>query len=235
MKTVVSLSVVLIMTFSMVSCIKHTIPIPPPYSKTLVLRPDSTTGQDSHVAKLDHNANDGNTNLNFTHELVIARWSLSWANYDTATYRSYIRFDSLARIPATATVSSAPLYLYGESTSASFPFGNSYYPGSGNPPNNGWLRRVTGGTWDQKTITWNNAPAMTTDGQIAIPASTSEWGYAVQLDVTNMVKQMVASPSTNYGFGLALDVENIYRSMEFSTCEVADSTLRPKLVVNYHN
>lgn len=234
MKTPIS-CVVLIMTLSLVSCYKFTVPIPPPNAQTLILRPDSTTGQDSHVAKLDHSTTDGNTNLNVTHELVIARWSLNWANYDTATYRSYIRFDSLARIPTTAQVSSATLYLYGEYSSASFPYGNSYYPASNNPPNLGWLRLVTGGTWDQKTITWNNAPAMTTDGQIAIPASTSEWGYSVALDVTNMVKQMVASPSTNYGFGVVLQTENMYRAMEFSTCEVADSTLRPKLVVNYHN
>src|SRR5579872_3011597 len=112
MKAVVPFGFLLILTLSMFSCIKRTLPIPPPYAQTLILRPDSTTGQDSHVARLDHSATDGNTNLNFTHELVIARWSLSWANYDTATYRAYIRFDSLARIPSTATVSSATLYLY---------------------------------------------------------------------------------------------------------------------------
>jgi hypothetical protein len=71
-------------------------------------------------------------------------------------------------------------------------------------------------------------------GQDTIPASTLEWNYNASVDVTNLVKNMVASPSTNYGFGLRLVTENIYRDMVFSTCEAADSTKRPRLVVRYH-
>lgn len=229
------------------SCIKREIPIPPPTTSgndstvsvndtdaALILRPDSTTGQDAYVSKLDSTPGDGGVNLNWTHEIIMARWSLSQFNYDTATQRSYIRFDSLAKIPSTATVTSAVLYLYGVSSSISFPYGNSYYPYSNNPPNPGLVQEVIGGTWDQTTITWNNAPALTSVGQDTIPASTSEWNYNASVDVTNLVKKMVASPSTNYGFGLRLITENIYRDMVFGTCEVADSTLRPRLVVRYH-
>ena len=226
------------------SCIKSVIPIPPPANSDstvavndtdamLILRPDSTTGQDCYVSKLDTTP-DGNTQLNWTHEIVMSRWSLSQYNYDTVTQRSYIRFDSLAHIPSTATVTSAVLYLYGESSSITFPFGNSYYPYSTNPPNPVLVQRVVGGQWDQTTITWNNAPALTSVGQDTLPASTSEWNYNASVDVTNLVKNMVASPSTNFGFGLRLVTENIYRDMVFSTCEAADSTLRPKLVVRYH-
>ncbi|HEV2478722.1 MAG TPA: DNRLRE domain-containing protein [Puia sp.] len=227
------------------SCIKREIRIPPPPSgndstvsvndtdAALILRPDSTTGQDCYVSKLDTTP-DGNTNLNWTHEIVMSRWSLSQYNYDTATQRSYIRFDNLAKIPSTATVTSAVLYLYGEDSSITFPYGNSYYPYSNNPPNPVLVQQVIGGTWDQKTITWNNAPALTSVGQDTIPASTSEWNYNASVDVTNLVKKMVASPSTNYGFGLRLVTENIYRDMLFSTCEVTDSIRRPRLVVRYH-
>lgn len=231
------------------SCIKREIPIPHPPSgndstvsvndtdAALILRPDSTTGQDCYVSKLDSTASepsDGGVNLNWTHEIVMSRWSLSQYYYDTATQRSYIRFDSLAKIPSTATVTSAVLYLYGESSSITFPYGNSYYPYSTNPPNPVLVQQVVGGTWDQTTITYNNAPALTSVGQDTIPASTSEWNYNASVDVTNLVKKMVASPSTNYGFGLRLVTENIYRDMVFSTCEAADSTLRPRLVVRYH-
>ena len=235
---------------SVASCIKREIPIPPPspsgndssISKNdtdaaLILRPDSTTGQDAYVSKLDSNASnpsDGNVNLDWTHEIVMSRWSLSQFNFDTATQRSYIRFDSLARIPSTATVTSAVLYLYGESSSITFPYGNSYYWGSNNPPNPVLVQQVVGGTWNQQTITFNNAPALTSVGQDTIPASTLEWNYNASVDVTNLVKTMVASPSTNYGFGLRLVTENIYRDMVFSTCEAADSTKRPRLVVRYH-
>jgi hypothetical protein len=231
------------------SCFKNEIPIPPPPTHTdsvtskndsdltLILRPDSTSGQDSYVSKLDSNASnpsDGGINLNWVHELVIARWSLSQYGFDSATQRSYIRFDGLSGIPSTDTVTSAILYLYGETSSLTFPYGNSYYPYSNNPPNAGLVQQVVGGTWDQTTITWNNAPALTSVGQDTIPASTSEWSYNVAVDVTNLVKGMVSSPSTNYGFGLRLATENIYRDMVFGTCEVSDSTLRPRLVVRYH-
>lgn len=230
------------------SCFKNEIPIAPPPNhtdsvstsrndtdQTLILRPDSTTGQDAYVSKLDGTTyNDGGVNLNWTHEIVMSRWSLSQYNFDTVTQRSYIRFDGLAGIPETDTVRSAILYLYGETSSITFPYGNSYYPGSINPPNAGLVQQVVGNTCDQATIDWNNAPALNSVGQDTIPASTWEWSYNVSIDVTNLVKGMVSSPSTNYGFGLRLMTENIYRDMVFGTCEVSDSTLRPRLVVRYH-
>jgi len=231
---------------SVASCFKRTIPIPhnpPPTDstitnndsdQTLILRPDSATGQDCYVSHLDNTPGDGNLNLDSIHELVMARWWFQANNYDSATQRSYIRFDRLASIPASATVTSAVLYLYGESSSVSYPYGNSYYPYSNNPPNPGLVQRVVGGPWDQKTICYNNAPALTDVGQDTIPASTSEFNYNVSVNVTNLVQQMVTSPSTNYGFGLRLITEQRFRAMEFSSCEAADSTLRPRLVVRYH-
>jgi hypothetical protein len=206
-----------------------------PAGYQLILRPDSTTGQDSYVSKVLDDSADGNANLNFTHELIMSRWTFSQFGGDSGTQRSYLRFDSLSKIPTTATVISATLYLYGEDpdSSASFPYGNSYYPGSPNPTNSVVVEAVTGGTWQQNTITWNNAPAASSALQDSIPASTSEYNYNVSVDVTNLVKPMVSSPAANYGFMLRLITENIYREMQFSTCEAYDSTKRPMIVVNY--
>jgi hypothetical protein len=73
---------------SFASCLKREIPIPPPVhtdsvtnnndtDQALILRPDSTTGQDAYVSKLDGTTyNDGGVNLNWTHEIVMSRWSL---------------------------------------------------------------------------------------------------------------------------------------------------------------
>lgn len=217
---------------ALTACVKKS--TPPTSNYTLTLRPDSTTGQDSYVALLDNDTSDGNTNLNFAHEMCLARWTVSWHNYDSATWRGYIRFDSLAKIPTNATVTSAILYLYGEGSdsSASFPFGDSY-PGSSSQSNAGFIQMVTGGTWDQNTITWNNAPAATTAGEDTIPASTSTWNYNVAVDITNLVKQQVATPSKNYGYLLKLQVEQCYRAMEFASCECPDTSERPMLVVQY--
>lgn len=206
-----------------------------PGNYQLILRPDSTTGQDSYVSKVLDDSADGFVNLNFAHELIMSRWQFEQFGYDSATQRGYLRFDSLAKIPTTATVISATLYLYGEDpdSSISFPIGNSYYAGSFNPTNPVVLEAVTGGTWQQKTITWNNAPAASSAIQDTIPASTTQYNYNVSVDVTNLVKPMVSSPSTNYGFMLRLITENVAREMQFSACEAYDSTKRPMIVVNY--
>jgi hypothetical protein len=95
------------------------------------------------------------------------------------------------------------------------------------------IEAVTGGTWQQKTITWNNAPAASSAIQDTIPASTTQYNYNVAVDVTNLVKPMVSSPSTNYGFMLRLITENVAREMQFSTSEAYDSTKRPMIIVNY--
>lgn len=220
--------------FSLAACHKVvTIHIPSEYQ--LILRPDSTTGQDSYVSKVLDDSADGGANLNWTHELIMARWQFEQFGYDTGTQRGYLRFDSLAKIPTKANVISATLYLYGEDpdSSSSFPIGNSYYIGSYNPPNPVVIEAVTGGTWQQKTITWNNAPAASSAIQDTIPASTTQYNYNVSVDVTNLVKPMVVSPSTNYGFMLRLITENVAREMQFSTCEAYDSTKRPMIVVKY--
>lgn len=227
---------------SVAGCVKHIVSPPPPpppehhdSNYVLILRPDSTTGQDSYVSKVLDDTADGNVNLNFAHELIMARWTFSAFGGDSGTQRGYLRFDSLAKIPTAATVTSAILYLYGEDpdSSMSYPFGNSYYLGSGNPSNPVVLEAVTGGTWQQKTITWNNAPGASSAIQDTVPASTSQYNYNVTVDVTNLVKPMVVTPSTNYGFMLRLITENIHREMQFATCEAYDSTKRPKIVVNY--
>jgi hypothetical protein len=220
--------------FLTVSCHKSATPLKT-VNYTLSLRPDSTTAHDCYVSILDNDPADGNINVNSAHELVLARWTFAADNYDSATQRGYIRFDSLSKVPTNATVTSAILYLYGEGpdSSATYPFGNSFYSGSNNPSNGALVQMVTGGTWDQTTITWNNAPSATAAGQDTIPPSTSEWNYNVAVDVTNLVSQQVASPATNYGLVLRLQVENIYRDMVFATSHSADTSERPQLVVQY--
>jgi len=235
MKSTIVCLLSLIGVFSFSSCYKL-VTVHIPSGHQLILRPDSTTGQDSYVSKVLDDSADGFANLNWTHELIMSRWQFEQFYFDSATQRGYLRFDSLAKIPAKANIISATLYLYGEDpdSSSSFPIGNSYYNGSSyNPPNPVVIEAVTGGTWQQKTITWNNAPAASSAIQDTIPASTTQYNYNVAVDVTNLVKPMVSSPSTNYGFMLRLITENVAREMQFSTSEAYDSTKRPMIIVNY--
>lgn len=210
---------------------KGNVHIPQPYQ--LILRPDASTGQDTYVAKIDVVPTDGNTNLNSTNELCLARWNSGFQN-DSAAARGFIRFVDLAKVPSTATVTNAMLYLYGEGpdSSTSFAYGDTY-PEHSLVPNGGYVQLVTGGSWDQSTLTWNNAPAATATGEDTIAPSTTSWNYNVAVDVTNLVKQQVGNPSLNFGFLLKLRVELGFQAMEFASSECPDSLERPKLVVNY--
>lgn len=197
---------------------------------TMSIRPGLSDGQDTYVAKIDSDPSDGNTNLNSTHELVMAR-----ASYfgQLATWRGFLRFDSVAEIPSNAKILSAKLYLYGETSSISFNSGNSYYPGSSNLTNPCVIQKVTGGMWDQNTLSWNNAPATTTNGQVTIPESTSQWDYNVAVDVTSFVSDWVSNPSSNFGVCLKLATEQETRVMVFSTSEATEFSRRPTLMITY--
>jgi hypothetical protein len=195
---------------------------PEPTAHTLTFQPGPAQGQDTHVSKIDNVPADGGNNLNFTGELVMARWVPS-SSPNNATWRSFIKFD-LDTIPANADITSAKLYLYGRNSSIVFPSGNS-------GDNTSLIQRVTGANWDQATLTYNNMPASTDVGQAVIPASTSQWNYNVMVDVTTMVKAMVANPATNYGFSIRLATETPSKALIFATSENSDPNLRPKLVI----
>lgn len=212
-----------------VSCKKKKSNVVNPTTHTVTLQPGSE-GQDTYVSKIDNNASDGNNNLNFSNEIVMGRWTAAAGGL--ASFRSYIKFTGLSAIPANATVTTAKLYLYGKSSSVTFPNGNSSYPGSANAENSSLVKRVVGGDWNQTTLTWNTKPGTTDVGQATITASNLQWNYNTVVDVTDMVKEMIAHPSTNYGFCIQLANESPYRSLIFATSEATDPSSRPKLVVD---
>ncbi len=167
-------------------------------------------------------------------ELYVAAWTFSSAGCSTGQYHTLIKFAGLDGLPANATILSAKLSLYGVSTAPASPQGNSYYPGSPYNPsgtNEVLIKRITG-IWDESTVSGNTEPAVTSQNQAEIPASTSQWNYnVVDLDVTNLVKDIQAT--ANYGFLLQMKTETYYRSMNFASSDNADATKRPKLVVTY--
>ena len=92
---------------------------------------------------------------------------------------------------------------------------------------------MTGGDWNESTITWNNKPATTDNNQVAIPASNLHYNYnVVDLDIAPLVRDIVTSQQ-NYGFCLQLQTEQIYRSLLFAASEFPVASKRPKLVIEY--
>lgn len=205
--------------------------------KTITIQPGAFSGQDAEVTYAAglYNGND----LSGTSKLLrIQDWTYFAQGAGEGKTRSFIKFTALDTLPASTTILNAKLSLTALSFipyTGFFPF--SYYPGSPYNTygdNRLWLQRCTQ-NWDQKTITFNTQPAVTAVNQTEVPASTSEFNYNVtDLDVTQLIKDMKATPGTNFGFCLRLQNESYYRSMAFDASETkADSSSAPKLTITY--
>jgi hypothetical protein len=196
----------------------------------LTLKP-GPGGQDTYVTYWNGDPSWANSNGDFAQELSMQAWTNQGLPMGV---RSYIRFPGLIQVPAGAVIVSANLVLSAKGSSISNPNGNSGYPGSPYSTDNSCtVERVTGKQWKESTLTWNTQPAVTTVDAAIIPASNSQWGYNVSVNVTNMVKATLSDLSKNYGFRIRLTNENIYRSMIFASSENSNPALRPKLVIRY--
>jgi len=114
---------------------------------------------------------------------------------DGYTYRIYIRFD-LSSIPSGATINTAKLRLY------YYDYSDLYDDPAGKQVD---VHRVTGGSWSEDTITWNNAPAYdsTATSSTNMPSS---FGW-VEWDVTDDVQDMVNGTVDNYGWCISIHTE----------------------------
>jgi hypothetical protein len=198
--------------------------------KTLTARPGPSDGQDTRVEKVDGLSTGDHSVEATAPELTIAWWT---HNGGIARNRSYIKFPSLSTIASTSQIVSAKLSLYGGASYASAPQGNSMYPGTphSNPDNSFYVRRVTS-AWEEGTMTYNTQPSTTLENQVAVGASNLRYNYNVEIDVTQLVKDM--HTAGNYqGFAMLLQDENIYKNMIFYSSEHSDASKRPQLVVVY--
>lgn len=213
----------------------------PSVIKTATIQPGPADGVDARPTAVQNCTTGspfidaGNSTAPDLQDMPIAAWTNNANGCATMQHRAFIKFTAVSNIPQTATILSAKLSLYGVSSSTSLPTGNSYYPGSpynSSGTNECWIKQVSG-SWSESLITWNNQPAVTETNKVAIPASTSQYGYdALDIDVTNMVKDMVNN-ATNNGFCIMLQNEVYYRSVTFASSDNTDAAKRPKLVITY--
>lgn len=213
----------------------------PSVQKTVTIQPGPSDGIDARPTAVQNCTTGspfidaGNSTAPDFQDMPVAAWTNNANGCATMQHRAFLKFTALSNIPQTATILSAKLSLYGVSSSPSLPQGNSYYPGSpynSSGTNECWIKQVSG-TWSESAITWNNQPAVTETDKVAIPASTSQYGYdALDIDITNMVKDMVNN-ATNNGFCIMLQNEVYYRSITFASSDNVDAAKRPKLVITY--
>ena len=156
-------------------------------------------------------------------QITIAAWTHGGAPENV---RTYIKFDQSV-IPTSATIISAKLSLFaildpqaGNFTDAHFGTNNSCF-----------VQRVTA-AWIPANINWNSQPATTTENQVTLPKSTFAFENVIDLDVTQLVKDMQASG--NNGFAIKLQNEVTYNSRQYySSYTNSSPTNRPKLVIIY--
>jgi hypothetical protein len=156
-------------------------------------------------------------------EFAAAAWT---HNGDPTYLRGLFGFD-LSAIPITATIQSAKLSLY----STPNPINGNQIDANYGANNSMYLQRITS-PW-ASTVTWQNQPSTTTTSQVSIPSTTQSRLDLIDLDVTNLVKDM--RQLGNYGFMLRLQSETIYTSRIFCSSKHADATKHPKLVIQYSN
>ena len=89
--------------------------------------------------------------------------------------------------------------------------------------------------WEENTITWNNAPAITSDVNVYVPESTSETMDYV-IDVTSLIRYQVGINQSNGVFNgevafemLLYGSDNSLQRVEWASKEHANAALHPKL------
>ncbi len=187
---------------------------------TIILPIDSKDGKDAiiHGLSSEENINYGNNP-----QLPATAWTFDGI---PGVVRSVLGFD-LSSIPSNAIINSAQLSLFAiDSTQGMGP--HSTLSGS----NECWLERITS-SWDESTVTWNTQPTTTSQNRITLAASTSETENYLDMDVTLLVQDMIANPSSSDGFMLKLKNESYFRRMNFCSSDHINRALHPKLVIIY--
>ncbi|MBX3102962.1 MAG: DNRLRE domain-containing protein, partial [Bacteroidetes bacterium] len=178
--------------------------------QVVVLNPED--GEDASVF-----SNQPTTNHGSRIDINPGAWTSGGQPY---TIRSFIRFD-LSSLPSDIYITDARLTLYSLQNTGSGELVNQ-------SNNSFYIQRVTS-SWNESTVTWNTQPSTTTTGQITIPNSGTNLPDFKDIDVTAMVKAMVAEG--NYGFSLRLVTESAYRLVPIFSSDWTDKTKVPKLVV----
>ncbi|MBL0340784.1 MAG: DNRLRE domain-containing protein [Bacteroidetes bacterium] len=185
---------------------------------TVTIQPNPSQGKDAEVfscVPCGYAGNNYGTKKDFN--------AFAWTNSGNLTMvRSLIQFD-LSAIPSNALITDAKLSLFFNPTSSE---------GTHSGANASYLQRVMA-PWLESTVTWNNQPVTTTTNQVLIPTSATSTQNYLNINVTNLIRDMLVNPSTNYGFMMRLVNESVMRKMILASSDHLTAALRPKLDITY--
>ena len=142
--------------------------------------------------------------------------------------RTYIKFDQSA-IPSSATIVSAKLSLFAILN----PLAGNFVDAHSGTNNSCFIQRITS-AWSAATIKWTSQPSTTTQNQVTLPQATYAFENAIDIDVTQLVKDIHSSG--NNGLAIKLQNEVIYNGRQYySSYTTTSPNNRPKLVITYKN
>lgn len=185
---------------------------------TLTLQPTNNP-KESSVYSLVPNGNGIGTP-----QITVGAWT---ANGGPVYLRTYLMFDYT--VPDGGTILSAKLSLFANTN----PTAGNYVDANYGADNSFTIQRVISG-WSGASINWNNQPFTTNVNQIVVPNSTSSSQNSIDIDVTQLVKDMQING--NNGFAMRLINESGFNIRQYvSSYNTSDVTKHPKLVIQYSN
>lgn len=184
---------------------------------TITLSPDAITGKDALLVN-----RVTQSNVNYGTEPDFASWAWTQSSSNTVA-RSLIDFD-LSSIPAGSTITNATLSLYCNTSSA--------YTQLQSGTNASYLERVTS-SWNENTVTWNSQPTTTSLNRVSLATSTSTMENYTNINVTQLIADIQANPSSGFGLMLKLQTESNYKAMIFASSDHVDPLKRPTLQITY--
>jgi len=155
-------------------------------------------------------------------EMPIEAWTIQSLSL---TIRELLKFD-LSSIPSSATIISANLLIYSDTTPSNGNLINANYG-----PSNTMLLQQVAVDWSPTAVNWFNQPVVSTNNQITIPTTTSST-LNLNIDVTSIVSSQISN-NANYGFLMRLQNEVNYNSRIFCSSRYSDASRHPKLVIYY--
>lgn len=183
-------------------------------TKCIVIKPGPSTSKDLLIMQANP------TSRNNTSCFIQAN---AWTAGGPLLNRTLIEFD-LSTIPSSASVSSATLSLYSVASRGCLTTEDH----SGD--NESVIQRITS-SWNQSTVSWNNSPSVTVQNQVFLQKSDSATQDYDSIDVTAMIEDMLANPSSSFGFMMKLQTEIRYRRLSFLSSDHSDPNYWPKLTI----
>jgi hypothetical protein len=151
----------------------------------------------------------------------------AWTHFgNPENTRTFLKFIDLNTIPSGAKIISAKLSLWAMPNPGSGNFIDPHYGTS----NTVLVQRITS-NWTLATVNWNNQPASTTENQVILPQTTSNFQNDLNIDVTKLISEM--HQKGNYGMAMRLQNEVIYNTRQYISSKHDDAAKRPKLSVIY--